>query len=140
MSGFSKEEQAAMKARIEELRAEGKKGAKKADEQQACLDAIAKMAPDDRAIAERVHATISTTAPQLSAKTWYGMPAYANADGKVVAYFRDAGKFKERYSNFGFNDTAQLDDGDMWPIMFAIQRWSPTVEKKIAALVKKAVG
>ncbi|HVU62300.1 MAG TPA: hypothetical protein VG899_05165 [Mycobacteriales bacterium] len=140
MSGFSKEEQAAMKARIEELRAEGKKGAKKADEHQACLDAIAKMAPDDRAIGERVHAVVTKHAPQLSAKTWYGMPAYANADGKAVIYFRDAGKFKERYSNFGFNDTATLDDGDMWPIMFAIQRWSPTVEKKIAALVKKAVG
>jgi uncharacterized protein YdhG (YjbR/CyaY superfamily) len=139
-TGFSAEERAAMKARVAELRAEGKKGAKKADEAQASLDAIAKMAPDDRAIAERVHATVTATAPQLSSKTWYGMPAYANSDGKVVIYFRDAGKFKERYSNLGFQDMANLDDGDMWPIMFAIQRWSATVEKKVVQLVKAAVS
>jgi len=138
--GFSAEERAAMKARAAELRAEGKKGAKKADELQATLDAIAKMAPEDRAIAERVHAVITTTAPQLSPKTWYGMPAYANADGKVVIYFRDAGKFKERYSNIGFQDVANLDDGDMWPIMFALQNWSPAVEKKIVRLVKAALS
>src|SRR4249920_1246091 len=91
--GFSAEERAAMKARVAELRAEGKKGAKKADEMQATLDAIAKMAPQDRDLAERVHAIVTATAPQLSPKTWYGMPAYANADGKIVIYFRDAGKF-----------------------------------------------
>ena len=139
MSGFSAEERKAMKARADELRAEGKKGARKADELQICLDAIAKMAPADREIAERVHSTVTNTAPQLSPKTWYGMPAYANAEGKAVIYFRDAGKFKERYSNLGFQDTANLDDGDMWPIMFAIQRWSPAVEKKIVALVESAV-
>ena len=138
-AGFSAEERAAMKARAAELRAEGKKGAKKADELQACLDAIAKMTPEDRAIAERVHATITRTAPDLSPKTWYGMPSYANADGKVVIYFRDAGKFKERYSNIGFQDVATLDDGDMWPIMFAVQRWSSAVEKRIVQLVKAAV-
>jgi uncharacterized protein YdhG (YjbR/CyaY superfamily) len=138
--GFTAEERAAMQARMAELRAEGKKSTKKADEQQACLDAIAKMAPEDRAIAERVHAAVTKTAPQLSPKTWYGMPAYMNADGKTVIYFRDAGKFKERYSNFGFNDTAKLDDGDIWPIMFAIQRWSPAVEKQIVAMVKKSVA
>jgi len=138
--GFTAEERAAMKARAAELRAEGKKGAKKADELQATLDAIAKMTPDDRAIAERVHAVITTTAPQLSPKTWYGMPAYANADGKVVIYFRDAGKFKERYSNLGFQDVATLDDGDMWPIMFAIMKWTPAVEKKVVQLVKAALG
>jgi uncharacterized protein YdhG (YjbR/CyaY superfamily) len=138
--GFSAEERAAMKARAAELRAEGKKGAKKADELQACLDAIAKMAPADRAIAERVHATVTTTAPQLSPKTWYGMPAYANADGKAVIYFRDAGKFKERYSNLGFQDTSNLDDGDMWPIMFALTTWSAAVAKKVAQLVKTAVS
>lgn len=129
-----------MRARAAELRAEGKKGAKKADELQATLDAIAKMAPADRALAERVHATVTATAPQLSPKTWYGMPAYANADGKVVVYFRDAGKFNERYSNLGFQDLARLDDGDMWPIMFAIQKWSPTVEKKIVQLIRAALG
>lgn len=138
--GFSPEERAAMKARAAELRAEGKKGAKKADDLQAALDAIANMAPRDRAIAERVHATVTATAPQLSPKTWYGMPAYANADGKVVIYFRDAGKFKERYSNLGFQDTAKLDDGDMWPIMFALQKWSPAVEKQVVQLVKAALS
>jgi uncharacterized protein YdhG (YjbR/CyaY superfamily) len=138
--GWTAEERAAMKARADELRAEGKKGAKKADELQATLDAIAKMAPDDRAIAERVHATITTTAPQLSPKTWYGMPAYANADGKVVIYFRDAGKFKERYSNLGFQDTARLDDGDMWPIMFALRAWTPEVEKRVVQLVEAALA
>ena len=138
--GFSAEERAAMKARVAELRAEGKKGAKKADELQAALDAIAKMTPEDREIAEHVHATVTTHAPQLSAKTWYGMPAYANADGKVVIYFRDAGKFKERYSNLGFQDVAKLDDGDMWPIMFALQKWTPSVEKKVVQLVKAALA
>ena len=92
--GFSAEERAAMKERAAELRAEGKKGAKKADGLQAVLDAIAKMAPDDRALAERVHVTVTATAPELSPKTWYGMPAYANADGKVVVFFQDSGKFK----------------------------------------------
>jgi uncharacterized protein YdhG (YjbR/CyaY superfamily) len=139
-SGFSAQERAAMKARAAELRAEGKKGAKKADELQACLDALAKMAPADRALGERVHATVTAAAPTLSPKTWYGMPSYANADGKVVIYFRDAGKFGERYSNLGFQDLATLDDGDMWPIMFALQRWSPAVEKKVTQLVKAAVS
>jgi uncharacterized protein YdhG (YjbR/CyaY superfamily) len=138
--GFSAEERAAMKARAAELRAEGRKGAKKADELQAALDAIAKMAPKDRAIAERVHATVTATAPELSPKTWYGMPAYTNTDGKIVIYFRDAGKFNERYSNLGFQDTANLDDGDMWPIMFALNKWTPTVEKKVVQLVKAALS
>jgi len=129
-----------MKARIAELRAEGKQGAKKADGLQAVLDAIAKMAPADREIAERVHATITATAPQLSPKTWYGMPSYANADGKVVIYFRDAGKFNERYSNLGFQDNANLDDGDMWPIMFALAKWTPAVEKRVIQLVKAALS
>jgi uncharacterized protein YdhG (YjbR/CyaY superfamily) len=138
--GFSADERAAMKARVAELRAEGKQGAKKADGLQAVLDAIAKMAPADQALAERVHAAVTATAPQLSPKTWYGMPAYANADGKVVIYFRDAGKFNERYSNLGFQDLANLDDGDMWPIMFAVRKWSPTVEKKVIQLVKTALS
>jgi uncharacterized protein YdhG (YjbR/CyaY superfamily) len=136
--GFSAEERAAMKARAEELRAAGKKGAKKADELQAVLDSIAKMAPEDRALAERVHMTVTATAPDLSPKTWYGMPAYADADGKVVVFFQDSGKFKYRYSTLGFQDAANLDDGDMWPVAYALHDWSPTVEKKIATLVRAA--
>jgi uncharacterized protein YdhG (YjbR/CyaY superfamily) len=138
--GFSAEERAAMKERAAELRAEGKKGAKKADELQATLDSIAKMAPADRALAERVHLTVTATAPELSPKTWYGMPAYADADGKVVVFFQDSGKFNYRYSTLGFQDTANLDDGDMWPVSYAIQKWSPTVEKKIVKLVKAAIS
>jgi uncharacterized protein YdhG (YjbR/CyaY superfamily) len=138
--GFSAAERAAMKARADELRAEGKKGAKKADGLQAVLDAIAKMAPDDRALAERVHMTVTANAPDLSPKTWYGMPAYANADDKVVASFKNSGKFGQRYSSLEFQDSANLDDGDIWPISFAIQKWSPAVEKKVAALVKAAVS
>jgi uncharacterized protein YdhG (YjbR/CyaY superfamily) len=138
--GFTAEERAAMKARAEELRAEGKKGAKKADGLQQLLDAIAKMAPADRALAERVHVTISATAPELSPKTWYGMPSYANDEGKVVVFFRDAGKFKERYSFLGFQDVANLDDGDIWPVAYAVQNWSPAVEKKVVALVKAALS
>src|SRR3954464_5989801 len=102
--GFSAEERAAMKERANELRAEGKKGAKKADGLQAVLDRIAEMAPEDRALAERVHMTVTATAPDLLPKTWYGMPAYANADGKVVAFFQDSGKFSYRYSTLGFQD------------------------------------
>ena len=129
-----------MKERAAELRAEGKKGAKKADELQAVLDRIAQMAPEDRALAERVHATVTATAPQLSPKTWYGMPAYVNADGKVVVFFQDAGKFSYRYSTLGFQDAANLDDGDMWPVSYALHTWSPAVEKKVAELVKAAVS
>jgi uncharacterized protein YdhG (YjbR/CyaY superfamily) len=138
--GFSAAERAAMKARAEELRAEGKKGAKRADGLQATLDAIAKMAPDDRALAERVHVAITSTAPELSPKTWYGMPAYANADDKVVVFFKDSAKFKDRYSTLGFETAANLDDGDSWPTAYALQAWSPTVEKKVVALVKAAVS
>ena len=109
--GFTAAERAAMKQRAAELRAEGKKGAKKADGLQAVLDSIAKMAPEDRAVAERVHATVSATAPKLSPKTWYGMPAYANADGKVVVCFKNSGKFNTRYSTLEVQDAANLDDG-----------------------------
>src|SRR5919201_283132 len=139
-SGFSAAERAAMKERAAELRAEGKKGAKKADDLQAVLDNIAAMAPQDRALAERVHQTVTATAPQLSPKTWYGMPAYANADGKVVVFFQDSGKFNYRYSTLGFQDAANLDDGDMWPTSYALQGWSPTVEKKVIELVQAAVS
>ena len=138
--GFSAEERAAMKQRASELRAEGKKGAKKADGLQAVLDAIAKMAPEDRALAERLHATVLRHAPQLAPKTWYGMPAYANADDKVVVFFQDAGKFKYRYSTLGFQDAANLDDGDMWAASFALLRWSPAVEARVVKLVKSAIS
>jgi uncharacterized protein YdhG (YjbR/CyaY superfamily) len=138
--GFTAAERAAMKKRAEELRAEGKKGAKKAEGLEQLLESIASMAPDDRAIAERVHATVTATAPQLSPKTWYGMPSYANEDGKVVLFFQNSGKFNYRYCTLGFQDTANLDDGDMWPASYAIMRWSPEVEAKVAELVKAAVS
>src|SRR3954468_3441169 len=138
--GFSADERAAMKARAAELRTEGKKGVKKADGLQDVLDKIAEMAPDDRALAERVHVTITSTAPDLAPKTWYGMPAYADGDGKVVVFFQDSGKFKYRYSTLGFQDSANLDDGDIWPTSYALMRWSPAVEKKVVALVKQAVS
>jgi uncharacterized protein YdhG (YjbR/CyaY superfamily) len=138
--GFSAEERAAIKERAAELRAEGKKGTKKADGLQAVLDRIAEMAPEDRALAERVHVTVTATAPELSPKTWYGMPAYANADGKVVVFFQDSGKFNYRYSTLGFQDAASLDDGDLWPVSYALQKWSPVVEKKVVELVKAAVS
>lgn len=138
--GFSAEERAAMKERAAELRAEGKKGARKADGLQAVLDAIAKMAPEDRALAERVHVVITATAPDLLPKTWYGMPAYANADGKVVVFFQDAGKFNYRYATLGFQDAAKLDDGDLWPTSFALQGWSPAVEKRVVELVTSALS
>ena len=129
-----------MKERAAELRAEGKKGAKKADGLQDVFDAIAKMAPADRALAERVHVAVTTAAPDLAPKTWYGMPAYANADGKVVVFFQDSGKFKYRYSTLGFQDTADLDDGDIWPVSYALRTWTPAVEKKVVALVQAAIS
>ena len=138
--GFSAAERAAMKQRAAELRAEGKNGAKKADGLQAVLDSIAKMTAEDRALAERVHVTVTATAPDLSPKTWYGMPAYTNADGKVVLAFKNAGKFGQRYSTLEFQDSARLDDGDMWPVGYALEKWSPAVEKKVAELVKAAVS
>ena len=138
--GFSAEERAAMKKRAAELRAEGKKGAKKADGLQAVLDAIAQMAPEDRELAERVHVTVTAAAPELSPKTWYGMPAYVNTDGKVVVFFQDSGKFKYRYSTLGFQDVANLDDGAIWPVAFALAEWTPAVEKKVVALVKSAIS
>src|SRR5450755_1128449 len=138
--GFSAEERAAMKERAAELRAEGKKGAKRADGLQAVLDRIEQMAPEDRALAERVHVAVTTTAPELSPKTWYGMPAYANADGKVIVFFQNAGKFNYRYSTLGFQDAANLDDGDVWPVSYALKKWSPMVERKVAGLVKAAIS
>jgi uncharacterized protein YdhG (YjbR/CyaY superfamily) len=130
--GFSAEEKAAMKARARELKANQ-------DGESALRAAIAAMSPQDRAIAKRLHELIKATAPGLSPKTWYGMPAYAK-DGKVVCFFRDAGKFKERYAMLGFNDSAKLDVGSMWPVAFALKKLTAADEAKIRALVKKAVG
>ena len=138
--GFSVEERAAMKKRAAELRAEGKKGTKKADGLQQVLDSIAEMTPDDRALAERVHVTVTVAAPELSPKTWYGMPAYANADDKVVVFFQNSGKFNYRYSTLGFQDAATLDDGDVWPVSYALKKWSPQVEKTVADLVRAAIS
>jgi len=130
--GFTAEEKAAMRARARELK-------DKADGETAVRAAIAAMSPQDRAIAKRLHELIKATAPDLSPKTWYGMPAYAK-DGKVVCFFRNAGKFKERYAMFGFNDSAKLDKGSMWPVAFALTKLTAADEAKIRALVKKAVG
>ena len=130
--GFTTEEKAAMKARARELK-------DKTDGESAVRDAIAAMAPQDRAIAKRLHELIKATAPDLTPKTWYGMPAYAK-DGKVVCFFRNAGKFKERYAMLGFNDSANLDAGSMWPVAFALTKLTAADEAKIRALVKKAVG
>ena len=131
--GFSAEEKAAMRARAKELKAA-------ADGETAVSEALAKMTPDDRAIGERLHAIVKKAAPELVPKTWYGMPAYANKDGKVVCFFRDAAKFKERYAMFGFNDGAKLDDGSMWPVAFALAKLTKADEGRIANLVKQAVS
>jgi uncharacterized protein YdhG (YjbR/CyaY superfamily) len=136
--GFSEAEREAMRARAEELRAE-RGGRKKAESLQAALDAIAEMPEPDRAIAERVHAIVTRLAPQLLARTWYGMPAYA--DGKaVVCFFQAAAKFDARYATLGFNDAARLDDGDMWPVTFAITSWTDAVEARVEDLVRRAAG
>lgn len=138
--GFSADERAAMKARAAELRAEGKGGAKKADGLQALLDAIAKMTDEDRIVAEELHRVVTATAPDLLPSTWYGMPAYTTADGKIILSLKNSGKFGQRYSSLEFQDAARLDDGDIWPIGFAIPRWTPEVEKKVAELVAAAVS
>jgi uncharacterized protein YdhG (YjbR/CyaY superfamily) len=131
--GFTAEEKAAMRARARELK-------DKTDGETAVAAAIAGMAPKDRTIAKRVHELVKAAAPDLMPKTWYGMPAYANKDGKVVCFFRDAGKFKDRYATFGFNDAAKLDDGSMWPTAFALTKLTSADEAKISKLVKRAVG
>ena len=130
--GFTAEERAAMRARARELK-------DKTDGESAVRAAIAGMSPQERALAERLHELVKAAAPDLSPKTWYAMPAYAK-DGKVVCFFRNATKFKERYAMFGFNDSAKLDQGSMWPVAFALTKLTAADEKKIAALVKKAVS
>jgi uncharacterized protein YdhG (YjbR/CyaY superfamily) len=131
--GFTAEEKAAMRARAKELKAA-------TDGESAVREALAGMTPDDRAIGERLHAIVKETAPELTPKTWYGMPAYANKDGKVVCFFRNAAKFKERYAMVGFNDSANLDEGSMWPVAFAITKLTKADEARIAKLVKRAVS
>jgi uncharacterized protein YdhG (YjbR/CyaY superfamily) len=139
--GFTQEERAAMKDRVKELKEEarGGAGAKQADMESAVLAKIAAMPPSDRAIGERLHAIIKSSAPSLLPKLWYGMPAYAR-DGKVVCFFQSAERFKTRYATFGFMHEAKLDEGAMWPVAFAVKELTPAEEAKIAALVKKAVN
>ncbi len=131
--GFSAEEKAAMRARAKELKAA-------ADGESAVQEALASMTPADRALGTRIHAIVGKAAPELTPKTWYGMPAYANREGKVVCFFRDAAKFKERYAMFGFNDSAKLDEGSLWPVAFALTKLTKADEAKLAKLVKRAVS
>jgi uncharacterized protein YdhG (YjbR/CyaY superfamily) len=137
--GFTAEERAAMKARAQEVKAEARASKNRAEGERDVLAAIAAMKGSDRAMAKRLHAMIEATAPDLWPRTWYGMPAYAK-DGKVVCFFQSAEKFKARYATFGFSDEANLDDGAMWPTSFALKELSAAEEKKIGALVKKAVS
>ena len=137
--GFTDAERAAMKERAQELKAEGRRGKSKAAGESDLLAKIAEMPEPDRGMAKRLHALITASAPALSPKTWYGMPAYAK-DGKVVCFFQSAAKFKSRYATLGFNDTASLDDGAMWPTSFALKELTAAEEARIGALVKKAVS
>jgi uncharacterized protein YdhG (YjbR/CyaY superfamily) len=137
--GFTKEEQDAMKERAKELKAEARANKKKEEGEKDLLEKIAEMKGSDRAMAERIHAIITTNAPDLWPKTWYGMPAYAK-DGKVLCFFQSAEKFDARYATLGFNDIANLDEGDMWPTAFALKQLTNTEEAKIVELVKKAVS
>ena len=137
--GFTDEERAAMRERARELRAEARAKKNRADGERDVLAKIAEMPEPDRAMAERIHEIVKATAPALAPKTWYGMPAYAK-DGKVVCFFQGAEKFDARYATLGFNDTANLDAGAMWPTSFALKELTPTEEATIAALVKQAVS
>lgn len=137
--GFTAEEQAAMKERVKELKAEARANKDKAAGESAVLEKIAEMSGAEREMAERLHALIKASAPVLSPKTWYGMPAYAK-DGKVICFFQSAEKFNSRYATLGFSDTANLDEGVMWPTAFALKELTAAEETKIAELVKKAVG
>jgi uncharacterized protein YdhG (YjbR/CyaY superfamily) len=138
--GFTAEERAAMKERAKELKAEARANKKKAEGESDLLAKIAEMPQPDRAMAERLHEIVKASAPELSPKTWYGMPAYANKDGKVVCFFQSAEKFNARYATFGFSDKANLDEGAMWPTSFALKELSAAAEAKIGALVKRAAG
>ena len=138
-TGFTDEEKAAMKARAQELKAEARADKDKAEGESAVLAAIAAMKEPDRAMAKQLHAIIKASAPALSPKTWYGMPAYAK-DGKVVCFFQSVQKFNTRYATFGFQHDANLDEGEMWPVAFALKKLTAAEEARISALVKKAVG
>jgi len=138
--GFTAEEKSAMKARAQELKAEARAGKDRAEGEKAIIVAIDAMKEPDRSMAKRLHEIVTASAPALMPKTWYGMPAYANADGKVVCFFQSAQKFGSRYATFGFSDTANLDEGAMWPAAFALMKLTAVEEAKIKALVKKAVS
>jgi uncharacterized protein YdhG (YjbR/CyaY superfamily) len=137
--GFTDAEKTAMKERAKELKAEARVNKNRAEGEKAIREKIAEMSEPDRPMAERIHAIVTASAPELMPRTWYGMPAYAR-DGKVVCYFTPAEKFESRYATFGFNDAATLDDGAMWPTSFALKELTPAAEAKIAALVKRAVS
>lgn len=138
--GLSAEERAAVKERAKELRAQEKAGKNREAGLKSVLDAISKLEPEDKELAEGLHKVVSAEAPDLVPKTYYGMPGYANDEGKIVVFMQPAKKFKTRYATIGFEDRADLDDGDVWPIGFAVRAWTPAVEKKISELVRKAVG
>ena len=138
--GFSAEEKAAMKARAQEMKAEARAGKDRAEGEKAILAGISAMKEPDRSMAKRLHELITASAPSLLPKTWYGMPAYANKDGKVLCFFQSAQKFNTRYATLGFSDMANLDEGAMWPTAFALMKLTAVEEAKIIALVKKAVN
>jgi uncharacterized protein YdhG (YjbR/CyaY superfamily) len=139
-TGFTAEEKAAMQERAKELKAEARASKNREEGEKAALAAIAAMKEPDRSMGKRLHEVITTSAPALMPKTWYGMPAYANEDGKVICFFQAASKFNVRYATFGFQPDANLDEGNMWPAGFALKKLTPTEEKMISALVKKAVS
>ena len=138
--GLSAEERDAVKQRAKELREQEKSGKNRAAGEKAVLDAIAQMEPDDKVLAEGLHEVVTKVAPDLVPKTYYGMPAYANGEGKIVVFIQAASKFKTRYATIGFEDRAALDDGDLWPIGFAVRSWTPVVEQRVTELVRKAVS
>ena len=138
--GLSKEERDAVKQRAKELRDQEKAGKNRAAGDKAVLDAIAEMEPADKSLAEGLYKVVTEVAPDLVPKTYYGMPGFANAEGKIVVFIQAAAKFKSRYATIGFEDRANLDDGDLWPIGFAVRNWTPAVEAKVTEIVRKAVS
>lgn len=139
-AGFTAEEKAAMKARARELKALERIGKDRAKGEETLLEVLSKLPDAERKMGSHLHSLITETAPELLPRTWYGMPAYANADGKIVCFLQPASKFESRYSTLGFNDVARLDDGNMWPSSYALVKLTPSEEKKIVTLVKKALG